>query len=131
MKVPSAVVPMKVPPAGVASLGRAIFEGADEGDKWKIAILPADGGDPINTFAVPAPFYQVIRWTADSEAFTYLDSENGAQNVWQQPLDGSAPVKLTSFTDNSILHYDWSSSQRLILSRGGRRRDIVLIKNID
>jgi len=40
-------------------------------------------------------------------------------------------VKLTNFSDNSILHYDWPSSQCLILSRGGRRRDIVLMKNID
>ena len=35
----------------------------DEGDNWKLAILPSDGGEPLKTFAFPSPFYQVIRWT--------------------------------------------------------------------
>jgi Tol biopolymer transport system component len=105
---------------------------ADEGDKWKIAILSADGGEPLHTFAVPSPFYQIIRWTSDSKAFTYLVKENGAQNIWRQPIDGSPPSKLTDFQEDSILHYDWSASgQQFILSRGGRRRDIVLMKNIE
>jgi Tol biopolymer transport system component len=103
---------------------------ADEADRWKIAIFPFEGGEPLKTFAVPYPYYQIIRWTSDSKAFTYLDKVNGVQNVWRQPLDGSAPNKITNFGEDLILHYDWSGP-RLILSRGGRRRDIVLMKNVD
>ncbi|HEX3227767.1 MAG TPA: protein kinase [Pyrinomonadaceae bacterium] len=103
----------------------------DEGDKWKLAILPSDGGEPLKTFAFPSPFYQVVRWTPDSKAVTYLDQANGVQNIWRQPLDGGAPVKLTNFDEDRIWHYDWAPSGRqFVLSRGGRRRDIVMIKNV-
>jgi serine/threonine protein kinase/Tol biopolymer transport system component len=104
----------------------------DEGDKWKLAILPSDGGEPFKTFALPSPFYQVVHWTPDSNAITYLEQVNGVQNIWRQPLDGGAPVKLTNFDEDRIWHYDWApSGKQFIVSRGGRRRDIVMIKNID
>jgi serine/threonine protein kinase/Tol biopolymer transport system component len=104
----------------------------DEGDKWKLAILPSDGGEPFKTFALPSPFYQVVHWTPDSNAITYLDQVNGVQNIWRQPLDGGAPVKLTNFDEDRIWHYDWApSGKQFIVSRGGRRRDIVMIKNVD
>jgi serine/threonine protein kinase/Tol biopolymer transport system component len=102
----------------------------DETDRWKIAVLPIDGGEPVKTFAVPSPFYQIIRWTADSQAFTYLDKQAGAQNVWRHPLDGSAPQQITHLSEDLILNYDWLGKQ-MILARGGRRRDIVLMKNFD
>ncbi len=104
---------------------------ADETDRWKIAVLPFDGGEPIRTFALPYPYNQIIRWTPDSKALTYLDKVNGVHNVWRQPIDGSPPARMTNFTEDLILHYDWlSSGQQLVLSRGGRRRDVVLMKNI-
>jgi Tol biopolymer transport system component len=104
---------------------------ADEGDRWKIAILPIDGGAPQQTFALPSAFYQVIRWTSDSSAITYLDKRDGAQNIWCQPLNGGSPVQLTQFKEDSILHYDWAAENRFIVSRGGRRRDVVIMKNVD
>jgi Tol biopolymer transport system component len=102
----------------------------DEADRWKIAILPFQGGRPLNTFAMPYPFYQIIRWTPDSKALTYLDKVNGVQNVWRQPLDGSPASKITDFNEDLILYYSLPPSrQLLILSRGGRKRDVVLIRN--
>jgi Tol biopolymer transport system component len=103
----------------------------DEGDKWKLAILPSDGGEPLQTFAFPSPFYQRIRWSHDSKSVTYLDQANGVQDIWQQPLAGGTPAKLTNFDEDRIWHYDWATSGgQFILSRGGRRRDIVMIKNV-
>jgi serine/threonine protein kinase/Tol biopolymer transport system component len=102
----------------------------DEADRWKVAVFALEGREPLKTFAVPYPYYQIIRWTDDGKSFTYLDKQNGVQNVWRQPLDGSPPSKITDFPEDLILHYAWFG-QRLILSRGGRRRDIVLMKNVD
>jgi Tol biopolymer transport system component len=102
----------------------------DESDKWKLAILPGDGGEPLKTFAFPSPFYQVIRWTSDSQAVTYLDQASGVQNIWRQSLAGGPPTQLTNFDEDRIWHYDWAPSGGFILSRGGRRRDIVMIKNV-
>jgi TolB protein len=103
----------------------------DESDRWKIAVLPFDGGAPLSTFALPYPYNQIIRWSPDSKALTYLDKANGVHNLWRQPIDGSAPTQLTFFDSDLIMHYGWLSAEELILARGGRRRDIVLIKNFD
>jgi serine/threonine protein kinase/Tol biopolymer transport system component len=103
---------------------------ANEADGWRIAVLPFDGGVPIKTFDFPSPRNQMIRWTPDSKALMYLDKQDGVHNLWRQPLDGSAATQITNFTEDLILHYDvLSTGANFVLSRGGRRRDIALIKN--
>ena len=104
---------------------------ADETDRWKIAVFSVNGGQPIHTFAFPYPYNQLVRWTPDSKALTYLDKVNGVHNIWRQPLDGSAATRLTNFNEDLILNYDWLNPQQLVLSRGGRRRDAVLLRNFD
>jgi Tol biopolymer transport system component len=103
---------------------------ASEADEWRIAVLPFGGGAPLKTFALPFPRNQMIRWTPDGRALVYLDKRDGVHNLWRQPLDGSAPSQLTDFTEDLILHHDWEGAgAEIILSRGGRRRDIALIRN--
>jgi Tol biopolymer transport system component len=102
----------------------------NESEPWKIVVLPIDGGTPLKTLELPAPRYQMIRWTPDSAALIFLDKKNGIQNLWQQPLDGSPAKQITNFSEDQILHQDITADgKELILSRGGRRRDIALIKN--
>jgi Tol biopolymer transport system component len=79
----------------------------DEADNWKIAVLPVDGGWPLQTLALPYPYNQVIRWTPDGRALTYLERRNGVYNIWLQPLNGAAPRQITSFTEDVIYFYDW------------------------
>jgi Tol biopolymer transport system component/DNA-binding winged helix-turn-helix (wHTH) protein len=101
----------------------------DEADKWKIAVLEADGGAPLRVFSLPYPYHQVIRWSPDGEALNYLDRSHGVFNIWRQPLDGSAPAQITNFTEDAIFYYDWDDEGQLIVSRGAKIRDIVLIRN--
>jgi len=102
----------------------------DEADKWKIAILPFGGGDPIQVLNIPKPFNQIVRWTSDSNALFYLVEKDGATNIWKQPLDGSPPEQITQFTEDGIYHYDrFGVSESFVLARGRVMRDIVLISN--
>ena len=104
----------------------------DEADKWTIAVLSSAGGTPLKVFALPFPYNQVIRWTPDSKSLTYLDRRDGVYNIWQQPLDGSAPTQITSFTEDVIFYYDWlDDAGQLVVSRGAKTRDIVLIRNFE
>lgn len=99
-------------------------------DEWKIIVLPISGGQPLKTFDLPNPRWQMIRWTSDSRALIYVDKRNGAQNLWKQPLNAKLPVQITDFTEDQILHHDsFIDGSEIILSRGGRRRDIAIIKN--
>ena len=99
-------------------------------DDWKIIVLPIAGGKPLKTLNLPNARAQMLRWTADSRSLIFVDKQNGAQNLWRQPLDGKPPTQITNFTEDQILHYDTlADDSQLILSRGGRRRDIAVIKN--
>ncbi|MBC8029920.1 MAG: PD40 domain-containing protein [Pyrinomonadaceae bacterium] len=101
----------------------------DEADKWKIAVLDANGGAPLMVFAIPFPYHQAIRWSPDGESLNYLDRFRGVSNIWQQPLDGSPPTQTTNFTEDAIFNYDWDDEGQLIVSRGSKIRDIVLIRD--
>jgi Tol biopolymer transport system component/DNA-binding winged helix-turn-helix (wHTH) protein len=110
----------------------ACVQRKDEADRWKIAILSSDGGTPLLSFALPYSYNQVIRWTLDSKALIYVDRQEGVHNLWRQPLDGSAPTQITNFTEDSIFYYDWLGNEgQLVVSRGARTSDIVLIRNFE
>lgn len=104
---------------------------AQESDKWKVAVLPSDGGTPQAAFALPYPYNQVIRWTPDGKALTYLNRSEGVYNIWRQPIDSSAaPTQITTFTEDVIFSYDWLGDEpQLVSSRGAKTRHIVLIKD--
>jgi serine/threonine protein kinase/Tol biopolymer transport system component len=102
----------------------------DQSDNWKIGILSIDGGTVLQSFSFPGARAQMIRWNSDGSGLIYTVREAGADNLWLQPLDGSAPTRLTNFTQDFILHHDYiPATGEYVLSRGGRRRDIALIQN--
>jgi hypothetical protein len=57
-------------------------------------------------------------------------TQNGAGNVWEQPLAGGIPKQLTHFTTSQIFDFNWSFDQtRLLLTRGNVNSDAVLLSN--
>lgn len=105
----------------------------DEADKWKIAVLSIEDGRPLAIFILPNPYNQLLRWTADDLALTFLEKRDGVHNVWLQPLDGSSPTQLTHFTEDLIYAYDWMPEDdgRVVASRGIKTRDIVMIQDFE
>jgi len=53
----------------------------------------------------------------------------GVSNIWIQPLAGGPARQLTNFTADRIWDFDWAPDNRLILARGPRNQDLVLIRN--
>jgi Tol biopolymer transport system component len=108
-----------------------VFDFIDEQVKPKrsrIAIIPFDGGPPTKVFDLPP---RRIRWASDGRALTYLYARKGVPNIWAQPLDGSPPKQLTSFTTDRIFDYAWSrDGKRLACARGNQSSDVVLIAAI-
>lgn len=102
-----------------------------ETDGWQIVVLSSDTGKPLLSLALPYPFNQIVRWTPDSDALNYLERWNGVYNIWRQRLDGGAPTRISNFTEDAIFDYDWLSEGSLVVSRGEKTRDIVLIRNFE
>ncbi|HEV7398469.1 MAG TPA: winged helix-turn-helix domain-containing protein, partial [Pyrinomonadaceae bacterium] len=105
----------------------------DEADRWKIAILSLEDGKPRSLFLLSNPYNQLLRWTSDDGALTFLEKRDGVHNVWRQPLDGGEAVQITNFTEDLIYSYDLlpQDDGRLVAARGIKTRDIVLIQDFD
>jgi len=97
---------------------------------WKLAILSASGGPVIRIFDVPGGTDRV-RWSPAGTSLQYLVTQNGATNIWEQPLAGGKPKQLTKFTSGRIFDFNWSSDhRRLLLTRGDVTSDVVLLSNL-
>ena len=124
-------------PPAVSPDGRYIAAFYTLGALRGLAVIPVDGGEPVKTFDVlpnptdpDNPFSQVIRWTPDGSAVSYMDHQRGTSNVWSQPLAGGPPRQVTHFAAEKVFFFDWSADgRRLALSRGKRIEDVVLVSD--
>ncbi len=96
-----------------------------------LAIVRVTGGQPAKVFPLPAtaPANLPIHWPPEGRAISFINSLNGASNIWEQPVEGGPPKAMTHFTSDKIFWFDWSRDGRLALSRGTEPNDAVLIKN--
>jgi eukaryotic-like serine/threonine-protein kinase len=70
-----------------------------------------------------------VNFTPDGKAVAYPIRENGVDNLWVQPLDGSRGRQITSFDSEQILNFRWSPDGRsLCILRGHTDSDVVLIR---
>ncbi len=96
----------------------------------QVAILPATGGTPTHRFDLPVFPFSSLRWHPNGKALTYLTRQDSAMNIWQQPLTGGAPEKLTDFKSDRLFAYAWSRDGRtLACSRGTIQREVVMIRD--
>jgi len=99
----------------------------DDG-RFRTAILPAGGGEPLELFEFHSE--QRSPWGPDSNSLYHTETREGTMNIYLMPLDGGAPRQLTHFTEGEIFDFDISPDHtQLLIARGETLRDIVLIEN--
>ena len=82
----------------------------------KIAIVNfvSTGTEPRARLLEPDPrIVRVPQFTPDSESIIYIIQENGAENLWLQPLDGAAGHLLTNFASDKCRNYGFSPDGKL------------------
>ena len=89
-----------------------------------ISILDADPRINVTNGGFP-------HFTPDGQALAYtVSSENNADNVWLQPLDGKPGQQITQFTSDSIFGFGWSpDGKKLAVGRGHGESDVVLLRD--
>lgn len=109
--------------------GRWIACFYDNGDRQlRLAVLPAEGGEPVRVFPQQLRHHISVRWTVDSSKLLYADYVDGASNIWSQALEGGAPEKLTQFKREMIFGFDLSrDGKRLICVRGIWEHNLILL----
>jgi len=100
-----------------------------ENRSLRIGVLPIDGNaDPkLFDLEVSRP---MIQWAADSAAFYFVGGLFNSSSLCRQPLAGGEPQKLLDFPDR-IFNFAWSrDGTNLVVSRGRRQGDAILITNL-
>jgi eukaryotic-like serine/threonine-protein kinase len=97
---------------------------------WRTALVPMNGG-PVRYLAVPRYGWPILKqWHPSSKSILFVDYADGVSNIWSQDIDGGEPRQLTFFDSGTIFGFDVSrDGKRLLLSRGEKSRDVVLIRN--
>jgi serine/threonine protein kinase len=71
-----------------------------------------------------------LKFASDGKGVVYRVREKGVDNLWLQPLDGSAYRQLTHFTADQIAGYAFSvDGARIAIERGHTESDAVLLRD--
>jgi len=96
----------------------ACFIMNEQTQKWnRIAIVPADGGQPIKGFDLPAGTNTGLGgpvWTPDGLGITILVARGEQVNLWLQPRDGGKIKQLTNFDVPGVARRNYSRDGKQI-----------------
>jgi Tol biopolymer transport system component len=99
----------------------------EAGGHWRVAILSASDGRILRQLP-NLPITGVVRWSPDGSALDYINVQNGASNIWRQPLNGGAPQQLAHLGEDNIIYFAWNrNGTKLAYVRGRAESDVVLL----
>ena len=102
-----------------------------QGDLFRrqMVVVDAETGKPVLPM-IPWQDGFALRWAPTGDALVYVKELEGVGNLWRQPLDGSAPRRITDFPAQLIFFYDWSpDGKQIYFARGQFTSDMVLISD--
>ena len=90
----------------------------------RLAIVPADGGEPIKVFDSPlnTNIGRGPIWTPDDKGITLVVAPGEKQDLWLQPVDGGSGKQMTDFEVPGIARREYS--------RDGKRIAIVRAEGV-
>jgi eukaryotic-like serine/threonine-protein kinase len=98
--------------------------------KMALAIVPVDAPQNPKLLTMERPCNGATRFTHDGKAVVYAFRDKDADNLWQQPLDGSPGKQITNFKSELIGDFRWSfDGGKLGLLRGHTESDVVVLRD--
>ena len=89
----------------------------------------ANTASAIRVFPSQATITFPLVFTPDGKNVAYRVVDNGTDNIWMQPVDGSKGHQVTNFTTDHILSFAWSpDGKTLAVVRGHLVSDVVLLR---
>jgi eukaryotic-like serine/threonine-protein kinase len=100
-----------------------------EGHKDKLVLVDT-GSSKAKILDFERVRFGLVRFNQDGKSVVYPIRENGVDNLWLQPLDGSKGKQITDFTSEHIYDFHWSfDGKQLAMVRGHTDSDVVLIRD--
>jgi serine/threonine protein kinase len=106
------------------------LKGGTGGRHMKIAVVNLVGdAEPRTRLLEPDPRVVALpHFTPEGKSIVYIIRENGAENLWKQPLDGGPGRLLTNFSSDIIQCFDYSpDGKKLAVLRSHVESDVVLL----
>ncbi|HZW94645.1 MAG TPA: protein kinase [Candidatus Eremiobacteraceae bacterium] len=98
--------------------------------KDMLAVVETNGGKAPKIVEFERPRFGLLHFSRAGDGVVYITRENGVDNLWQQPLDGSKGKQITDFASEHIYDFHWSfDGKQLALVRGHTDSDVVLIRD--
>ncbi len=107
----------------------SVIDPATKVASQKIGLLDIDSGKPARLLDPDPRIADGPIFTPDGKSLSYKIREKGVDNIWIQPLDGSAGHELTNFTSEQIEEFAWSpDGKSLAVLRGHTSSNVVLLR---
>jgi serine/threonine protein kinase len=129
---PETIIKSPSEPYDLSPDGKAVatFEASESDHTTVLATYSVEDGKKSSLEFDPRALPS-LAFMPSGKAILYAVREKGVDNLWVQPLDGSARRQLTHFTSEKIGGYGYSTDgTRLAVGRGHADSDAVLLRNI-
>ena len=129
---PETIIKSPAEPYALSPDGKTVatFE-VRESDHTTILVLYSLGDGKKSSFEFDPRGLPSLAFMPSGKAILYAIREKGVDNLWVQPLDGSARRQLTHFTSEKIEGYTFSKDgAQFAITRGHAESDAVLLHNI-
>lgn len=74
-------------------------------------------------------FTNTLQFTPDGKSLAYIIRDQGVENIFVQPLDGTPGHQITNFTADEISQFRWSpDGKTLAVARSHNVSDVVLLR---
>ena len=102
----------------------------------KLALVTLDSSSQSSPLLIqPDPriatagFTDTMTFTPDGKSVAYIIRNQGVDNIFVQPLDGSPGRQITNFTSENIAQFRWSpDGKALAVARSHNTSDVVLLR---
>jgi Tol biopolymer transport system component len=106
-----------------------VVDPVTQNGKQKLALLDFGAAAPRLVDADPRVTRGGVQFTPDGKSVAYGVHENGVDNIWTQPLDGSPGRQITNFTSEQITSFHWSADGKSLgVLRNHSEYDVVLLQ---
>jgi len=83
-------------------------------------VLHASDGSLLHIIDEPKLGAWNFYWSPDGKALDYLSAEDEFADVWEQPLAGGQPTRMTHFGSGEVSDFHWSRDGKRLLAVWGR-----------
>ncbi len=106
-------------------------EPATQADLHALALIDVAANTELSMRVFPSQptITQPVQYAPDWKNVAYRVIDNGTDNIWMQPVDGSAGHPVTDFTTDHIRAFGWSpDGKTLAVARTHTVSDVVLLR---